>query len=280
MNSFKDSNNLIISSTNPCLLIYMLDESESMGDKFGNSNNTKAQELCNAINNVIFDLGLKCMKNGEIRNRFEVAMFSYGNKNITSGWKGNLKGKFLHTISNIFMNVLDDSQDKPIWITPNASGGTPMKAAFENVKLLCDDWIKWGRHKQDCHPPIIINVTDGEATDDDSNFTGIRKAVKCIQDLYTDYGHCIVLNVHISGRTSDKVIFPENQMSTDIIEKLLFEISTPLTPMMIHRARNLGYNLSDNAKGYVFNGDGNDLINFLNVGSDVFDRVNDRNIER
>ena len=50
------------------------------------------------------------------------------------------------------------------WISPKAQGNTPMAKAFENAKRICSDWINWGNHF-DCHPPIILNITDGEATD-------------------------------------------------------------------------------------------------------------------
>jgi len=39
-----------------------------------------------------------------------------------------------------------------------------MMRAFENAYRVCEAWINWGNHR-DCHPPIVINITDGEATD-------------------------------------------------------------------------------------------------------------------
>ena len=47
-----DLRNLTISSTNPCLIVHLIDQSGSMNEKFGNASHTKAIELANAINDV------------------------------------------------------------------------------------------------------------------------------------------------------------------------------------------------------------------------------------
>ena len=67
-----DIRNLTISSTNPCLLVYLIDQSGSMDGKFGNANHAKAIEVANAINETIYEVGLRCIGGaGEIKNRFE-----------------------------------------------------------------------------------------------------------------------------------------------------------------------------------------------------------------
>ena len=50
---------LQISSTNPCLIVYMLDQSGSMADDFSGGG-SKAQKLAESINEIIFETGLKC----------------------------------------------------------------------------------------------------------------------------------------------------------------------------------------------------------------------------
>jgi hypothetical protein len=54
----------------------------------------------------------------------------------------------------------------------------------------------------------------------------------------------------------------------DKFAKLLFDMSTPLNENMIRLARSKGYSILDGGKGYVFNGNATDLINFVNIGSD------------
>jgi hypothetical protein len=264
---YKDINTISIASTNPCLLVYMLDQSGSMTETFGNASHSKAQELCNAINNVIYEVGLRCMKSGEIKNRFEIALFAYSNTTVRPGWEGELGTTFLHPIRDIIERPLQATDEALTWVTPHSNDATPMLTAFKNVKELCEDWVNWGHHKRDCHPPIVINVSDGAATDDDANFSGIKRVVQDIRNLQTDYGQAMILNIHISSRHSDRILFPDKAMSNDRYEQLLLEISSPLYKSMIERARRREYNLTERSRGYIFNGNSIDLINFLNIGS-------------
>ena len=55
--------------------------------------------------------------------------------------------------------------------------------------------------------------------------------------------------------------------SGDRYENLLFELSSTLDENMVRIAQQKGYNIPFNAKGYVFNGNASDLINFLNIGT-------------
>jgi hypothetical protein len=264
-----DLRNLTISSTNPCLLVYLIDQSGSMSDKFGNASHSKAVEVTNAINDLIYEVGLRCIgSGGDLKNRFEIAIIGYGKEvdTVQSAWEGQLFGKWVVSIKNIFDFPLVIANDKPIWIKSYAKGNTPMAKGFENAKRLCNEWINWGNHK-DCHPPIIINITDGEATDAGSGFTLLKNQVEQIKSLRTNYGAASIFNVHISSKSGDKRLFPTQVIPDDVFAKLLFEISSPLDNNMIRIAQQKGYDLSESAKGYVFNGNATDLINFLNIGT-------------
>ena len=267
-----DLRNLTISSTNPCLIIYLLDQSGSMSEKFGNATHTKSFELASAINETIYELGLRCIgSGGELKNRFELAIIGYGKDGdkVESGWEGHLSGKWVVSIKNIFDYPLGQENDKPIWIKPYGNDSTPMTRAFENAKSLCADWINWGNHK-DCHPPIIINITDGQATDTDANFDSLKNVAKRITQLTTNYGNTQIFNIHISSITGDRILFPHDIYSAKINDKFalsLFEVSSVLNENMVRIAQQKGYNLQANSKGYVFNGNATDLINFLNIGT-------------
>lgn len=265
-----DIKNLTISSTSPCLIIYMLDQSMSMEDKFGNNSHSKAVELSKAMNDVIYEIGLRCIgSNGEIKNRFELAVIGYGKNgdNVGSGWEGELTDKWIVSIKNIFDYSLGQEDNKPIWIKPYSKGSTPMMKAFENAKRLCIDWINWGNHK-DCHPPIIINITDGEATDSGSNFHLLKREVEELKQIGTNFGKVHILNIHISTISKDRVLFPTDVSNIgDVNASLLFGLSTPLNENMVRLARQKEYNISTGARGYVFNGNATDLINFLNIGT-------------
>ncbi|MES2386858.1 MAG: hypothetical protein V4543_02555 [Bacteroidota bacterium] len=265
-----DIRNLTISSTNPCLIIYLIDQSGSMADRFGNAEHSKAAELAAAINDVIYEVGLRCIGNGgELKNRFELAVIGYGREGnkVQSAWEGQLYNKWVVSIKNIFDYPLDQENEKPIWVRPYAIGSTPMTRAFENARRLCYDWINWGNHRE-CHPPIVINITDGEATDAGTNFMPLKNEADQLRRISTNYGNVNIMNIHISSRSGDRLLFPnEIYDAGDRFARLLFDISTPLNENMIRLAQQKGYNIEDNAKGYVFNGNATDLINFLNIGT-------------
>jgi hypothetical protein len=266
-----DIRNLTISSTNPCLIIYLLDQSGSMSENFGNYSHSKSSELANVINDIIYQVGLRCIgSGGDLKNRFELAIIGYGKDGdkVQSGWEGQLTNKWVVSIKNIFDYPLGQENDRPIWIKPYANGSTPMTKAFENAKRLCSDWINWGNHKE-CHPPIIINITDGEATDSGHTFNSLINEVDQLKMISTHYGPVNILNIHISSRNGDRVLFPNDISNVnDKFAKLLFDMSTPLNENMIRLARSKGYSILDGGKGYVFNGNATDLINFVNIGSD------------
>ena len=264
-----DIRNLTISSANPCLLVYLVDQSYSMHEQFGNAAHTKSSEVADAINDIIYEVGLRCIgSSGELKNRFEIAIIGYGKiKNeALSGWEGQLSSKWVVSIKDIFDFPLGQENDKPIWIKPYAEQNTPMTKAFENAKRLCRDWINWGNHK-DCHPPIIINISDGEATDAGSSYSQLKRETSEIKDLRTNFGNVNILNIHISSKSGEKILFPSDSPDIDRFGKLLFDISTPLSENMIRIARQKGYMINNNAKGYVFNGNATDLVNFLNIGT-------------
>jgi hypothetical protein len=265
-----DIRNLTISSTNPCLIVYLLDQSGSMSEKFGNASHSKSVELANAINDIIYETGLRCIGNGGmLKNRFEIALIGYGKagEDVQSAWEGQLSGKWVVSIDNVFNYPISQDGDKPVWVKPYANGATPMTKAFRNAYNLCRDWINWGNHS-DCHPPIIINITDGEATDSGTNNTLLKEEILKIKNLETSFGSVNILNVHISGIQGDRILFPDNLANVnDRFAQILYDISTPLTDNMKRIASQKGYNIQGSARGYVYNGNAIDLINFLNIGT-------------
>ena len=246
-----DLRNFTITSAHPCLLVYLIDQSASMADDFGNSRNSKAREVADAINDLIYEVGLRCIGGlGDLRNRFEIAIIGYGRKGhgVQSAWEGDLAGKWVVPIKDIFEYPLEIENDKPIWIKPYTGYNTPMTKAFENAKRLCSDWIRWGNHME-CHPPIVINVTDGEATDGGDRFLGLQKEIRDISELSTHYGQVRVFNIHLSKKSGNQLLFPESIAFRDEFQELLFQNSSSLDENMIRIARQKGYEMGNQARG-------------------------------
>lgn len=263
---------LRINTTNPCLILFLLDQSGSMDESFGaNMKMSKADALADAVNETMHNIGLKCIStNGVIRDRFEIAVMGYGaTEEIKSAYMGDLTDRWAVPISELFNKPLDYNADDgaPIWIKSIAGTVTPMTEAFHNAYDLCNDWINYGNH-HDCHPPIVINITDGQATDSGFGDRKLIKAIDSVRDLSTDHGNIYIFNIHISESQSDQILFPDKMDSyNDPYAILLFNNSSILNSKMIDIGNTKGYSLNKNSKGFIFNGNSSDLVNFLNIGS-------------
>src|SRR2546427_10367623 len=69
-----------ISSSHPCCLIFLVDQSRSMSERFGHGEyrHSKAQGVADALNRLLFNLVLRCAKSEGIRDYFYVAVIGYG----------------------------------------------------------------------------------------------------------------------------------------------------------------------------------------------------------
>ena len=170
------------------------------------------------------------------------------------------------SIGEVFLNAVGEENGIPIWIRPKAGMDTPMTKAFENAYRICEAWINWGNHR-DCHPPIVINISDGEATDSGTHDSKLISVVNNIKSLGTNYGNVNIFNIHISSGGGDSILFPTSIDNKTNQAKLLFDLSSNLNDRMIALATNMGYNVKPGAKGYVYNGSAKNLMDFLNIGS-------------
>src|SRR5256885_15696862 len=60
--------------------------------------------------------------------------------------------------------VMDQTVKFPVWFDPYSKGGTPMCAALKEATKITQTWCQ---EHPNGFPPIVINITDGEATDGD-----------------------------------------------------------------------------------------------------------------
>lgn len=174
-----------ISRSNPTCFLFLIDRSGSMGDPFGDgAGKRKADGVADAINRLLDTLVQRCAKGETILNRFHVGVIGYG---ATTGpaLGGALAGKGLVPLSDVANHPLrleqrtrkihaDDgaggaiestqTMKFPIWFEPVADGLTPMCVALDLAWSLANDFIV---RTPTCYPPMVINISDGEATDRD-----------------------------------------------------------------------------------------------------------------
>jgi hypothetical protein len=156
-----------ISRDRPGCLVFLLDESASMADPFLGSNRTKADALAFAVNATIYRLVLRSMPYGEVRDYFHVGAIGYGGAGVRLAWGGELEGYDLVTLSvlarsEVGTQTRGDGEPEPYWIVPKTSGMTPMCAAIDQATDIIS---RFAEDYPDSLPPIVLNVTDGQASD-------------------------------------------------------------------------------------------------------------------
>jgi hypothetical protein len=255
----------------PGCIVFLLDRSGSMTDPFAASGISKATATANAVNRLLRNLILLCQRGDTIRPYFDIAIIGYGGDDVGSLFGGELAGHTLLPLDVLAAHPLrfvretvpgrdDVGVDLPIWVEPHGSGGTPMSEALD---LAGGTIVEWANKNYDSFPPIVINVTDGEATGDDP-----RPIAEQLRGIVTSDGPLLFFNSHLSERDDQPVQFPSAPQSLpDEFAKTLFDMSSELAPRMVAVARGLGIKMSDGARGFTFNSDAAALTEFLDVGT-------------
>jgi hypothetical protein len=290
-----------ISRSNPSCFLFLIDQSGSMQDFIdpagapavdrppgadapptaAPSGRTKAQGVADAINRLLQNLVIKCAKSEGVRDYYHVGVLGYGGdmtaNRVEPAFSGALAGRELVPIGEIANSParIDERTKKvddgagglveqkikfPIWFEPVANGGTPMSQAFNRAHSILRGWI--GQHAPS-FPPIVINITDGEATDGDP-----AAAAELVKSLATNDGNCLLFNVHISSRGGAPLEYPDAEGSLpDEFSRLLFNMSSILPTYMQAMARQEGIRATETTRGFVFNADMVAVIRFLDIGT-------------
>ncbi|MCS6859071.1 MAG: hypothetical protein NZT92_01975 [Abditibacteriales bacterium] len=267
-----------ISRANPSCFLFLIDQSGSMSDPFGagEPNRRKADGVADAINRLLQNLVIKCTRDEGVRDYYHVGVIGYG-ATVGAAFGGALTGRELVPISEIANaptrleqrtrkiedgvgGLVEQPVRFPIWFDPVANGGTPMCQALSRARSIVQEWVD--AHPF-CFPPIVINITDGEATDGDPT-----TAAEAIKSISTSDGNVLLFNVHISSQRAQPIEFPDNEGSLpDEYARLLFRMSSVMPDFMRDIVQREGIAVSGNTRGFVFNADIIAVIRFLDIGT-------------
>jgi hypothetical protein len=267
-----------ISRTCPTCILFLIDQSSSMAEPFGGAGKTKADGVADAVNRLVQNLALKCSKADGVRDYFHVGVIGYG-AGVRSALGGDLAGRHLVPISEIATHPLrverrtrqvEDGAGGlvarpfkfPVWFEPVADGKTPMSQALTLAGQVLGEFIA---RSPECFPPVVINVTDGRASDADP-----RPAAAALRALGTTDGEVLLFNLHLSSQPDRPVVFPASAARlTDPYARHLFAMSSPLPPRLLEAARADGFAAREGARGFAFNADLVSVIRFLDIGTRV-----------
>ena len=261
-----------INRENPTLFCFLVDHSGSMQDPIGGRGDTtnKAQGLADAVNGILVDIVMRCSEGTTIREYFDVSVLGYGDEKgrVSPALGGALAGKEIVPISQVglyplrFQERLINGQNYsyPVWVEPVAGADTPMCAALQRCQSILQGWIR--RHRK-AFPPIVIHITDGESTDGDPT-----RQVRKLVNLYTDDGNVLLFNCHLSSSSNPPIVFPDHiENVPDSFGQQLFGMSSLLTPYMQQAARSLGYAVTSQSRGFIFQADLSNVTHFLDIGT-------------
>jgi hypothetical protein len=268
-----------ISRTNPSCFLFLVDQSASMAQPIaGGAGKRKAESVADAVNRLLQALVLRCAKSDGVRDYFHIGVLGYGT-GVAPALGGALAGRRLVTISEVANQPLrveertkkvDDGSGGvvaqtvkfPVWFEPVAGGKTPMCKAFDLAWEVLSDFLV---QTPACHPPVVINITDGEATDGNPD-----THARCLRDLASQDGNVLLFNLHISSTDQRPTEFPDREDAlADKHARRLFRMSSVLPPRIRATAQRDGLAVTDATRGFVFNADLVSVVRFLDIGTRV-----------
>ena len=267
-----------ISRANPTCFLFLIDQSESMGDHIGGGDMpmTKAEAVADAVNRLLSELSIKCAKEDGVRDYFHVGVLGYGS-GVGPILDGDLAGRDLVPLSDVAARPARMEERSrpngrhsaqtikfPTWFSPVSYGDTPMCAALARARAVLAAWLA---DHPGCFPPVVVNITDGASTDGDP-----APMAQALQALTSADGHVLLFNLHLSSGRAEPVVFPVSDIHLpDDYARQLHRMSSLLPDQMRIAAARQDLFLEEGARGFAFNADISAIVQFLDVGTQVLE---------
>lgn len=275
-----------ITRNTPTAFIFLVDHSVSMEQNTNlyGEEMTMAEAAARIINNQINELVLRCVKIGDTRHYYDIAVVGYGER-AYSGWQGELEGRDFVTPEELKNNpytkivtrketrTRKGVQIKEIeqvqWVSARHDGSwTHYHAAFDYAKQLLDEWMV-EHHDKDCYPPTVIHITDGQfnhATKEE-----VMQKANELKAMFTNDGNVILFNIHFAYQsTGNSVACPINksELAGNAYAETLFEMSS-LLPERYNNdiARCLNDDRPGRHVAMGMNADATTLIKLMDIGT-------------
>jgi hypothetical protein len=245
---------------------------------------TKAEAAARIVNNQINELVLRCVKMGDTRHYYDIAVVGYGEK-AYSGWQGELEGRgfvspeelknhpYTKIVTRKEIRTRKGVQVKEIeqvqWVSARHNGSwTHYHEAFDYARDLITDWMI-DHHEKDCYPPTVIHITDGWFNHAEKSEV-LHKANE-LKSMFTNDGNVILFNIHFSSDASvSPIACPVNkdELNGDAYSEALFEMSS-LLPERYNGdiARCLNDTRSGRHVAMGVNADATTLIKLMDIGT-------------
>lgn len=263
--------------------ILLCDRSGSMSEKvtYGGRLCTKADAVATIINMFLEEVASRCKREDGVRDYFDIAVVEYSGRGV----RPLLSADNFITVPDLIrlpaptqkqtiLRILPSGNQtasvvfRRNWIEPAAEGNTPMGAALQYAHNLVKRWCARTANRAS-FPPVVINITDGEASDADA---GLLSAIAAdITRVSTDDGNVLLFNIHLGGGDSpgQQVSFPSapSHLPQNRYAALLYKISSVLPACYDEMILASAPGTSPPYRAMSFNCSLDELFSMLAIGS-------------
>lgn len=274
------------------LLVFLLDQSGSMNAqvKVGSQSYSKSTAAASALNSLIISVINNAPfdpQTGRRKDYCDILALGYGDQ-VTSllnssfapisvaDLAANPKGQQVTRAERYDPSqgrVVNVDERRPYWIDPYAHSqrtetALVMRRTYEGIA----NWLRSDPRRNLSFPPIVINITDGMHNGEGDPIYESQR----IHQLGTDDGSTLIFNCHITALDVKSLVLPGTKadIAANIhpqeraCAELLFDMSSIIPGTMRNQANDIfGLSLAAGARGFVYNADAKDLLNFLNWGT-------------
>ena len=274
-----------ITRNTPTAFIFLIDQSVSMRRTTSLNGETMslAEAVARIVNHQINELVLRCVKMGDTRHYYDIAVIGYGEK-AYSGWQGELEGRDFvspeelknHPYTKIVtrretrtrkgLQIKEGEQVQ--WVSARHNGSwTHVHKAFEKAKTLLGSWLA-EHHEHDCYPPTIINVTDGVFNG--TTRENLIQQANELKAMFTNDGNILLWNIHITPDRLEQILLPisKEELKADKYSELLYDMSSLLPERYNRPISDLrGDNTNERHVAMATNTDLSTLIQLMDIGT-------------
>ncbi len=265
--------------------LFVIDGSGSMAEKlrFRGEERTKAEVVAAITNSLLFELVERARRSDGVHDYYDIAVLGYSGDNCVEsllspdGEMVSVRELAAAGIpvgrETVTMTLPDGGQvlreiPAPAWITPRAEGQTPMCEALRRARDLAAAWITRPEHAAS-FPPVLFNITDGEATDGDEE--ELRALAAQLRALRTADGNLLIVNIHIAASEGAQSLFFPSAAEADYpnrYAKLLYDASSEMPACFEAEIRAIkGPGAVPPFRGVSYNASPAELVAMLNIGS-------------
>ena len=274
-----------ITRTHRTAFVLAIDGSGSMSEeiRFRGRTATKAEAVAAVTNDLLFELVERARRDDGVRDYYDIAVIGYsGDDEIRPLLPEGRRMMAVSELAALETPVRTETVEhrlpdgtialreipSPAWIEPHAAGRTPMYQALAEVRDLVAEWCARTANAES-FPPVVFNITDGEATDCDAE--ELRAVAEQIRSLGTADGNALLINIHIAADESGRsVFFPTEEEAAypNRYARLLYDCSSPMPALFDAAIREAkGPGALPPFRGMSFNASAAELIAMLNIGS-------------